>query len=277
MRSVKIALIGAGSSYTPELADGLIRCYDALPVDEVAMMDTNAERMEILAGLSSRMFARAGLPIRVTTTEDRRAAIEGATFVSTLIRVGGMDARIRDERIPLKYGILGQETTGPGGFAKALRTIPAILDIARDIEDLAPHAWMINYTNPSGVVTEAVTSYSAANIVGLCAGPFGWINKVLSAMNVEPNRTNVDWVGLNHLGWITRLTVDGEDRTEDAIEAAIAHGWKVDADLMRAMRAVPCTYLGNYYHRDRALVRQQNSSETRGERVKVIEAELMRA
>ncbi len=276
MTAVKIALIGGGSAYTPELVDGLIRCYDRLPVDELALMDINMRRLEILAGLSRRMFAAAGLPTRVTATTDRRQAIAGATFVCTLIRVGGMDARIQDERIPLKYGVIGQETTGPGGFAKALRTIPAILAIARDVVDLAPDAWIINYTNPSGGVTEAVTTFTEAHILGLCSGPFGWIGAVLRAMDVPPERAVVDYAGLNHLAWITRVQVDGKERTDDAIEAAITAGWPIDGDLMRALRAIPCSYLGYYYHRERKVEQARAASQTRGEQVKEIEAELLR-
>jgi 6-phospho-beta-glucosidase len=274
--NTKIALIGAGSSYTPELADGLIRSYPELPVDQIALMDTDAERLQILTDLTRRMFAKAGVPILVTATQDRRAAIADAAFVCTLIRVGGMSARIQDERIPLKYGIIGQETTGPGGFAKALRTIPVMLDIARDTAEVAPGAWIINYTNPSGLITEAVTSFSEAKIVGLCSGPYAWTNAVLRAMSVSPERANVDWVGLNHLGWITRVLVDGQDRTEEAIEAAIASGWSIEGELMRALRAIPCSYLGYYYHRERALERARTSPQTRGEQVQAIEGELMR-
>jgi 6-phospho-beta-glucosidase len=274
---IKIALIGAGSSYTPELVDGLINCYGSLPLEELALMDINAERLNILAGLARRMFAKAGLPIRVVATQDRRQALANATFVCTLIRVGGMDARIQDERIPLKYGVIGQETTGPGGFAKALRTIPVMLDIARDTVAVAPGAWIINYTNPSGLVTEAVTTCCPeANIVGLCSGPFGWTNAVLRALDVAPAHAHVDWIGLNHLGWITCVSVDGQDRTDDAIEAVIAGGWPIEGDLMRALRAIPCSYLGNYYHRDRVLEKARQAEQTRGEQVKGIEAELMR-
>ena len=276
MTPIKIALIGAGSSYTPELADGLIHSYAELPVDEVAFVDTDAERLQILAALTRRMFAKADIPTRVSTTQDRRAAIAGSMFICTLVRVGGMDARILDERIPLKYGIIGQETTGPGGFAKALRTIPVMVEIAQDVAEVAPDAWIINYTNPSGLITEAVTSYTGARIVGLCSGPFGWTNSVLRAMKVSPARANVDWVGLNHLGWITRVLVDGQDRTDDAIEAAIASGWNIEGDLMRAIRAIPCSYLAYYYHRERALERARTSPQTRGEQVKAIEADLMR-
>jgi len=276
MRPIKIAVIGGGSSYTPELIDGLIRHHDQLPVDELALMDVDPERLEILAGLSRRMFAKAGVPTRVTTTGDRRQAIAGAAFVCTLVRVGGMDARIRDERIPLKYGIIGQETTGPGGFAKALRTIPVLLDIARDVVELAPDAWIINYTNPSGLITEAVTRFSEARIIGLCAGPFIWTRSVLHAMGVPPERANVDYVGLNHLSWIIRVIVDGEDRTDDAIEAAIAAGWRIDGDLMRSLRAIPCPYLSYYYHRERMLEQMRAAPQTRGEQVKTIEAELMK-
>jgi|YNPNPStandDraft_1061719.scaffolds.fasta_scaffold14627_3 6-phospho-beta-glucosidase len=277
MSPVKIALIGGGSAYTPELVDGLIRCYDELPVAELALMDVDAGRLSILAGLSQRMFARAGRPVRVTATGDRRRAIDGATFVCTLIRVGGMDARIQDERIPLKYGVIGQETTGPGGFAKALRTIPPLLAIARDVVELAPAAWIINYTNPSGIITEAIATYTEARVLGLCSGPWGWTRAVLQAMGASPTRATVEYAGLNHLGWITRVVVDGQDRLAEAIDAISAAGWAIDGDLMRALGAIPCPYLAYYYHRERKLEQARAAAQTRGEQVKAIEADLLRA
>ncbi|MCJ7738899.1 MAG: 6-phospho-beta-glucosidase, partial [Anaerolineae bacterium] len=138
---MKLVIFGGGSSYTPELIQGVIDSYEILPVQEVALTDINPRRLGVLAGLSQRMVAKASLPIRVTSTTDRRRALGGATFVNSIIRVGGMAARIQDERIPLKYGVIGQETTGPGGMMKALRTIPVILDLARDMVDLCPDAW----------------------------------------------------------------------------------------------------------------------------------------
>jgi len=273
--NLRLVIIGAGSSYTPELIQGVIENYEALPFSEICLMDINERRLEILAGLSRRMLTRAGLPISVTTATERRPALEGATFVNSLIRVGGMDARINDERIPLKYNIVGQETTGPGGMMKALRTIPIMLDLARDMTEICPDAWLINYTNPSGIIAEALGKHSQVHFVGLCSGPKGWIEAILDLMEVDPARANVDWVGLNHLGFATRVWVDGQDVTEQAVEA-IANHWSIDAEWLRTLGAIPASYLRYYYHHTRVVREAQEPGyRTRGEQVKEIEAELL--
>lgn len=272
---IKLVILGGGSSYTPELIDGLIRQYTALPVSEVCLTDINDRRLEILGGLTQRMLARAGLPVKVTATTDRRRALEGATFVNSLIRVGGMDARINDEKIPLKYGIIGQETTGPGGMMKALRTIPVMLDLARDMREACPDAWLINYTNPSGIIAEALGKHGGIRFVGLCSGPKGWIEHTLHLLGVDPARANVDWIGLNHLGFATRVWVDGQDITAQAVEA-VAQAWNIDGEWLRTLGVIPSTYLHNYYHHGLAVEKARMPGQrTRGEQVKEIEAELL--
>ena len=273
---MKLTIVGGGSSYTPELIHGLIHQYEALPVSEVCLTDINESRLNILSGLSQRMFAKAGLPIQVTATADRRWALKGAHFVNSLIRVGGMEARINDEKIPLKYNIIGQETTGPGGMVKALRTIPVMLDLARDMVEICPEAWLINYTNPSGIVAEALGKHSKVRYVGLCSGPKEWIAQVLRLMHVEPRRANVDWLGLNHLGFITRVWVDGRDATAQVIEAA-AQAWAIDGELMHTLGVIPASYLRYYYHHNLVVAEARESGRlTRGEQVREIEAELLR-
>src|SRR5574340_575458 len=165
----KLVIIGGGSSYTPEITDGLIARAEDLSLREVWLVDIPAgqKKLDIVSGLAKRMVSRAGRPFKLSTTVDRRQALEGADFVITQLRVGGIPARVKDERIPLTHGVIGPETTGPGGFAKALRTIPAMLAICRDIEELAPHAWLVNFTNPSGIVTEAVCRHTRVNVAGL--------------------------------------------------------------------------------------------------------------
>jgi 6-phospho-beta-glucosidase len=273
---VKLVIVGAGSSYTPELIQGLIEQYKALPFAEVCLMDIDERRLEILAGLTRRMLSRTGLPVRVTATTERRRALEGATFVNCLIRVGGMDARINDERIPLQYDIIGQETTGPGGMMKALRTIPAMLELAADMVHICPDAWLINYTNPSGIIAEALGRHSQAQFVGLCSGPKGWTEAILELMGVDPARANVDWIGLNHLGFAVRVWVNGQDATDRAIDAVAGH-WSVDGGWLRTLGAIPASYLRYYYHHP-AVVREARApgQRTRGEQVKEIEAELLR-
>lgn len=273
---MKLVIFGGGSSYTPELLDGLIHRYAELPVSEVCLADINAQRLDIMSGLARRMIAKAGLPIKLSTSTDRRQALEEATFVNALIRVGGMDARILDEKIPLKYGIIGQETTGPGGMMKALRTIPVMLALAKDMREVCPAAWLINYTNPSGIIAEALGKHGGVNFVGLCSGPFAWIARLLKAMGVEWGRANVDWVGLNHLGFATRVCVDGRDVTDQAIEAA-AREWNTNGEWMRALGAIPSSYLYHYYHHGLDVEKaRQPGQRTRGEIVQEIEAELFR-
>jgi 6-phospho-beta-glucosidase len=273
---MKLVVFGGGSAYTPELVDGLIRQYPALPVSELCLTDANAQRLETLGGLSRRMLAKSGLPVTVSTTTDRRRALEGAAFVNSLMRVGGMDARISDETIPLKYGIIGQETTGPGGMMKALRTIPPMLELARDMRAVCPDAWLINYTNPSGIIAEALGKHGDVRFAGLCSGPKGWIEHTLQAMGVDPARANVDWIGLNHLGFAVQVWVDGCDVTEQAVEAA-ARGWNIDPAWMRTLDAIPSTYLYYYYHHGLAVAKTQEPGwRSRGEQVREIEAELLR-
>jgi 6-phospho-beta-glucosidase len=273
---VKLVIVGAGSSYTPELIGGLAEQYEALPFTEVCLTDIDAQRLATLTGLTKRMLARTGPAVTVTSTLDRREALKNATFVNCLIRVGGMDARINDERIPLKYGIVGQETTGPGGMMKALRTIPVMLELAQDMVEICPEAWLINYTNPSGIIAEALGKHSSVRFVGLCSGPKTWIDEILTLMDADPKQANVDWVGLNHLGFAIRVWVEGQEVTEQAIEAVADH-WSVDGEWLRALRVIPASYLRYYYHPTLVVeAYRQPDHRTRGEQVKEIEAELLR-
>ena len=272
---MKVAIVGGGSSYTPELIEGIIKHHDSLPVTEVSLTDINSQRLDILYGLSQRMIAHSGLDFRVTATTDLTASLQDATFVNCLIRVGGMAARINDEHVPLKYGIIGQETTGPGGMMKALRTIPVILELAKTIDKVCPSAWLINYTNPSGIIAEALGNYSNIQWVGLCSGPNVWTAQIIAALGVEPQRANVDWLGLNHLGFAVRVWVDGKDVTSLAIDA-IAKDWPVDIGCMKAIGCIPAPYLKYYFHRD-LLVKEmtQPGYRTRGEQVLQIETDLL--
>ena len=273
---MKLVIIGAGSSYTPELIHGLIEHYGALPFSNVCLMDIDKRRLEILTGLSQRMLSQAALPIAVTSTTERRRALEEAVFVNSLIRVGGMDARISDERIPLKYGVIGQETTGPGGMMKALRTIPVVLGLAKDMVEVCPNAWLINYTNPSGILAEALGKHSRVRFVGLCSGPKGWIGAICRLMNVDPGQANVDWIGLNHLGFATRVWVDGRDATGQAIEAVASH-WGIAPEWLQTLGLIPASYLRYYYHHTAVVQQaQEPGHRTRGEQVRDIEAELLR-
>jgi len=273
---MKLVVVGGGSTYTPELVEGVITHRDTLPFDELCLMDIDPARLEVVGAMTRRMLDAADVDVTVTTTVRLEEALEGASFVNNLIRVGGQAARIEDERIPLRHGVIGQETTGPGGMMKALRTIPVVLRLADTISEVAPDAWLINYTNPSGIIAEALEKHRHVRFVGLCSGPAVWSADILELMSVTPDRATVDWVGLNHLGFATRITVDGHDVTDEAIEA-VAAAWTVDVEWMRCLRAIPATYLQYFYHPDQLISQaQQSDFETRGERVKYIEEELLK-
>ncbi len=275
----KLVILGGGSSYTPEIVEGLIKRSEELSLREVWLVDIPAgqEKLEIVGGLAQRMVRRAGRPFKLSSTLNRREALPGAAFVVTQLRVGGIPARVKDERIPLQHGVIGQETTGPGGFAKALRTIPAMLAICRDIEELAPKAWLINFTNPSGIVTEAVTRHTNVNIVGLCNLPIGTERWFQKHFKVEPNEILIQFVGLNHLVWVTKVVVRGEDRTAELIEHMATSGsWP--RELLESLHAIPCGYHRYYYLKDESLAHlQQADAEgkpTRAEQILKIEKDL---
>ncbi|MDF2573001.1 MAG: 6-phospho-beta-glucosidase, partial [Sporomusa sp.] len=202
MSGLKIVTIGGGSSYTPEIVEGFIRRYEELPVRELWLVDIEAgkEKLEIISNLAKRMVRKAGVPISIYTTLDRREALPNADFVTTQFRIGSLDARIKDERIPLRHGYIGQETNGAGGMFKALRTIPVMLEIDQDMAELCPDAWLINFTNPSGMVTEAVLRYGKTKkIIGLCNVPIGMEMGVAKLFDVDSNRIRIDFAGLNHM------------------------------------------------------------------------------
>ena len=275
----KVVVIGGGSSYTPEIMEGLIKRTEELSLGEVWLVDIpeGQEKLNIVGGLAKRMVGRAGRPFRLRLTVDRREALPDASFVVTQMRVGGIRSRIKDERIPLKHGVIGQETTGPGGFAKALRTIPAMLGICRDIEELAPGAWMINFTNPSGIVTEAVSRHTRVNIVGLCNLPIGTERWLQREFQCAPEELFVQFLGCNHLVWINRVLVRGADVTDELIErSAKAGSWP--RELLESLRAIPCGYHHYYYQKDQELARLQKADAegkpTRGEAIIEIEKEL---
>ena len=288
--SIKIAVIGGGSSYTPELIEGFIKRHQELPVREIWLVDVEEGRkkLEIVGQLAKRMVEKAGVPIQIELTLDRKKALMNADFVTTQFRVGLLDARAKDERIPLKYGVLGQETNGPGGFFKALRTIPVIMEICREMEELCPNAWLINFTNPAGMITEAVLRYSnIKKVVGLCNVPIGMEMGAAQLMNVDHSRVRIDFAGLNHLVYGLDVYVDGVSVKEDLLkkltdkEQSItmknihAMGW--EPEFLQALNVLPCPY-HNYYYKTREMVEEEvkaaSEGGTRAEVVKKLEEEL---
>lgn len=220
-KGIKIVTIGGGSSYTPEFVEGLIKRYDELPVRELWLVDIEAgkEKLEIVGNLAKRMVKKANISMDVHVTLDRREALKDADFVTTQLRVGLLDARIKDERIPLQYGMVGQETNGAGGLFKALRTIPVLMEIAEEIQELCPNAWLINFTNPAGIVTEALINYSKhKKVIGVCNVPVHMKMIFARLMNVPPEQVLIKFAGLNHMSYGLDIVVNGESRLDEALE-----------------------------------------------------------
>jgi 6-phospho-beta-glucosidase len=282
-KGIKIVTIGGGSSYTPELIEGFIKRYDELPISEIWLVDIEEgkEKLEIVGALAKRMVANAGLPIEVHLTLDRRTALKDADFVTTQIRVGLLDARAKDERIPLKYNVIGQETNGPGGLFKALRTVPVMLDIVKDIEELCPNAWLVNFTNPTGILTEAILRYTSfRRVIGLCNVPIHMNMDIAEMLGADISRVHVDFMGLNHMVYGSKVLLDGEDVTDLVIEkladssdnmtmnniAAIQ--W--NADFIKALRLIPCPYHRYYYKTQEMLERELKDAAAEGTRAEVV-------
>jgi len=290
LKGLKVVTIGGGSSYTPELIEGFIKRYKELPVRELWLVDIKEgeEKLNIIGELAKRMVMKAGVPIEIHLTLDRRVALVDADFVTTQIRVGFLEARKEDERIPLKYNVIGQETNGPGGLFKALRTIPVILDITREMEELCPNAWLINFTNPVGIVTEAVLKYGKIKkVVGLCNLPIGMEMAVAKMLEVESSRIRIDFAGLNHMVYGLNVYLDGDKITEEVLEffnsgkanATMKNipGFEWDKSFIKALGIIPCDYHRYYYKTSEMLEEELNvakESGTRAEVVKKIEAEL---
>ncbi|MEV2909452.1 6-phospho-beta-glucosidase [Paenibacillus larvae] len=275
---LKIVVIGGGSSYTPEIIEGFISQHKHLPVGEIWLVDIpqGEHKLNIVGNLAKRMVGKSGLPIEVHLTLDRREALKGADFVSTQMRVGLLEARIWDETIPLKYGVIGQETTGPGGMMKALRTIPALIGIAGDMEELCPDAWLLNFTNPAGMVTEAVMKYSSIKTIGLCNAPIGMQKWLMKTYQVAAEKIYTEFVGLNHLHWITQVRVNGESKLEELLDDREGYSAKNVEQMswnpafIRSLGAIPSYYLKYYYLTDEMLKEQIASSKEQGTRAQVV-------
>ena len=284
---MKIAVMGGGSTYTPELIVGFLERVEQLPVSELWLMDPDAERLRIVGGFSQRIVEAKGCPFQVRLTRDGAQAVEGASYVLVQLRVGGMEARRQDEYLGHRHGLIGQETTGVGGMANALRTIPIVLHIANLVNRLAPGALLINFSNPSGLVTEALSRYAkTVNAVGLCNAPLGMLNSALETYRqvtcepVDPSLARLDTLGLNHLTWHRGITLEGRDIWPLVLPAYLAElstesGPSWEKELIQALGAVPNYYLHYYYHTSKKLAEQKAWPPSRAEEVMVIEAELL--
>ncbi|MFC4007059.1 6-phospho-beta-glucosidase [Nonomuraea purpurea] len=273
---MKLAVVGGGSTYTPELIDGIARLREELPVSEIALIDPDAKRLELVAGISRRMLAHAGHPARVLATSSVAEGAEGARAVLFQLRVGGQAAREVDETLPLRCGCVGQETTGAGGLAKALRTVPVVLEIASAVRSVAPHAWIVDFTNPVGIVTRALLD-AGHRAIGLCNVAIGFQRRFAAWLDVDPGRVALGHVGLNHLTWERSVCLDGEDVLPALLAAhgqEIADSLGLRPGLLRRLGAVPSYYLRYFYAHD-AVVREQRSQPSRAAQVAAMEARLL--
>jgi 6-phospho-beta-glucosidase len=275
---MKLAVVGGGSTYTPEVVDGIVRLRDILRVDDLWLQDVNAERLDVVAGLARRMLDRAGHPARLETTERLEDAVEGADAVLVQIRVGGQAARMVDESVPLACGCIGQETTGFGGLAKALRTVPVVLDIAERARRLAPDAWIVDFTNPVGIVTKALLD-EGHKAVGLCSAAMVFQRHFAKVLEVEPERIELDHLGLNHLTWEVGVRLDGDDVLPELLGdehvERVARATGLPGPLVARLGTVPSYYLHYFYDHD-AIVEEERRSKSRAQLVSEIEQELLR-
>lgn len=275
--------MGGGSTYTPELVEGLLSRRHELGLREIHLVDVDAHRLGVLGPLAQRMSENVDPTVRVVWGTDRLAGIAGSTFVVSQMRVGGMAARERDEQLGREFGLVGQETVGVGGFAKALRTVPVALEIAADIERLAPNATLLNFTNPAGLVTEALCRHTDVTTIGLCNVPWTIKASIAGALGVDPASVVFDYVGLNHLSWVRRVEVAGIDRTAEVLAGLrerVSRLRSVDAEpdwtpeAIDTIGAIPNSYLRYYYETD-AWVRHQSTRPTRASAVMALEESLL--
>ncbi|MCC2252402.1 6-phospho-beta-glucosidase [Virgibacillus sp. AGTR] len=289
-KGLKLVTIGGGSSYTPEFVEGLINRYKELPVSELWLVDIEAgkEKLEIVGNLAKRMVAKANIPMKIHLTLDRIEALKNADFVTTQIRVGQLDARINDERIPIKHGMIGQETNGAGGLFKALRTVPVLMDIAADMQELCPDAWLINFTNPAGIVTEALLKHSShRKVVGVCNVPINMKITIAKLLDVPVDDIHITFAGLNHMSYGMDVHVNGKSRLQEVI-ALLANPenqlsmknitpipW--EEEFLKGLGMIPSPYHRYYYKTGEILekeLEEYRQGKTRAEVVKELENQL---
>ncbi|MFH8927311.1 6-phospho-beta-glucosidase [Streptomyces pristinaespiralis] len=276
---MKLAVVGGGSTYTPELIDGFARMRDTLPIEELVLIDPAADRLELVGGLARRIFAKQDHPGKIVTTSDLDAGVDGADAVLLQLRVGGQAAREQDETWPLECGCVGQETTGAGGLAKALRTVPVVLDIAERVRRTSPDAWIIDFTNPVGIVTRALLQ-AGHKAVGLCNVAIGFQRKFAALLDVAPADVHLDHVGLNHLTWETAVRLGGPEGDNVLPRLLAEHGDAVAADLrmprelIDRLGVVPSYYLRYYYGHDE-VVRELRTKPSRAAEVAQMEKRLL--
>lgn len=266
-----LTVVGGGGMRTPLLIGGLIERRARLPVERVVLHDVDPEALELVAAVSGAMLSKAGHPFEVRTTTSLGEALEAPSWVITSIRVGGLAGRVVDEQVPLAWGVVGQETTGPGGWAMALRTIPVLVDLARRVRSLRPSAWIINFTNPAGLITQALAA-EGHRVIGICDGPPSLGDRIAAVVGAQAAGPRLDYLGLNHLGWVRSIRVGGAERlpeilASDEMIRAIYGGPLFGPDEIRRLRLLPNEYLHYYYHHDEIVRRLRASPHTRGEAI----------
>lgn len=279
MSNRKVTLIGGGGVRTPLVIFGINESAAHLGVDEMVLYDVDHDRARVMCELGQALVAREGGALKLRVATDLEDAIAGAAFVLTAIRVGGIKARAIDERISIENGYPGQETTGPGGIAMGLRTAAVAIDYARVIERLSPDAWMINFTNPAGLITQAISHNTNVRVIGICDTPTELFHRIALALGATPKEVHCDYIGLNHLGWVRRVLLHGEDVTakllaDDAALRSLYQAPLFDFDLLRSLRLIPTEYLFFYYSRSRALANQRTAGATRGEEIGLLNEKL---
>ena len=277
---MKICIIGAGSTYTPELIEGLINKKDTLPVTELYLMDIDERKLNIVGGLAKRMIEHAEIPCKVVLSMDYEESLTGAEFVLAQIRVGKLPARKLDETIPLKYNLIGQETCGMGGMFKGFRTIPVMMKIVKLMEKCCPNAWLINFSNPSGLIAQALLNYTNVKMMGLCNVPINMIDGIKRRLNL-PN-ANVEYIGLNHFTYVTSIEDNGKDYLNEALEAGVnSEAMKnipvsgFTSEQIKAIGAIPSSYLEYYYLNDSKLEKLKKAERTRAEVCMELEEQLL--
>jgi 6-phospho-beta-glucosidase len=276
----KIALIGGGGVRTPLVVFGVNEAAQSLGVEELVLFDPDYDRVRVMAELGRAIVAREGGSLRVREASSLEDAVDGAAFVMNSIRVGGIRARAHDERTAIEHGYPGQETTGPGGVAMALRTVSIAVEQARVVERLSPQAWLINFTNPAGLITQAIRHNTGARVVGICDTPTEMLHRIHTAIGADYDEVHCEYVGLNHLGWIRRIHLRGEDITERLLADAafLSQLYSVplfEHDLIRTLKLIPTEYLFFYYSRRKALENQRKQGSTRGSEVEQLNGRLI--
>lgn len=281
--TLKLVIVGGGSSYTPEIIEGIIRRHDTFPVTDIVLVDIEdgKEKLDIIGNLSLRMIEKANVPIKLSWTLDRQTALIDADFVSTQIRVGGLEAREKDERIPLSHGLIGQETNGAGGVFKAFRTIPVLMELAEDVHTICPDAWIINFTNPAGIVTEALLKHSPhKKVIGVCNIPYNMRHSTAEILHEAPENVQIEFIGMNHFIFGRKVTVNGVDRTAEVLDKLFTSnldyspanivnlGWS--KTFIEALQMLPNPYHQYYFQTREVLEQDIEAYEKNGTRAEVV-------